>query len=218
MPYIVNMESLNNGNLRQRKRLFISRKTGAREREKLIYLALENECNTVVFSMNDRFFKNKNAKYIKMITNHGMQIEAGGRDFSLLLPRKLFFFNSGMFRLEQGIRKLTHHFCPTNPKTIAAVSQNANDLFTAIMQNVTPPRIFHLLPDEECENKWCACPACRAFRPCEQYIIAANTVADVLAKFDSQARLGYIDYNTEPDAAGVPPRKNMFSIGTVNNC
>ncbi|MCL2265511.1 MAG: hypothetical protein FWC22_05660 [Treponema sp.] len=210
------MENLNNASLRQRKRLFISRKTSAREREKLIYLALENECNTVVFSMSDIFFKNKNAKYIKLIKNHGMHIEAGGRDFSLMLPRKLFFLNGDMFRLEQGRRKMFHHFCPTNPKTIAAVSQNAHDLFTGIMQSVTPLRVFHLLPDEGFENKWCACPACRAFRPCEQYVIAANTVADVLAKFDSEARLGYIDFNTEPDAAGVSPRKNMFSTGTAN--
>jgi len=210
------MEQTSNGNFRQRKRLFISRKTNPREREKLIYLALENQCNAVVFSMKDNYFKTKDAKYIKMIKNHGMYVEAGGRDLTLLLPRKLYFADSGMFRLEQGMRKLTHHFCPTNPKTIAAVSQNAHDYFSAIMQSVTNPRIFHLLPDEGCENTWCACPACRAFRPCEQYIIAVNTVADVLLKFDSEARLGYIDFNTEPDAAGVPPKKNMFSIGTAS--
>jgi len=209
------MEQFNNG-IRQRKRLFINRRSSGREREKLIYLALENECNTVVFSFVDNYFKTKDAKYIKLIKNHGMNIEAGGRDFSPLLPRKLFFFNGGMFRLEQGIRKLSHHFCPTNPKTILMISQNAHEIFSKIIQEVTSPRIFHILPDEGFENKWCACPACRAFRPCEQYMIAANTVADTLAKFDSEAKLGYIDFNSEPDAAGINPRNNMFCVSVLN--
>jgi len=193
-----------------RKRLFISRKTRSKEREKLIKLAVENECNTLVFSLNDNFFKDKNSKYIKLIKNHNLNVEAGGRDFPLLLPGKLFFFNRDMFRMEQGKRKKSHHFCPTNPKTIAVISENSRELFGIAIKKVTTPRILHLLPDEGFETKWCACPACRAFRPSEQYIIAVNTAADELKKLDPNAMLVYIDFDLEPDAARVMPRKNML--------
>ena len=198
-----------------KKRLFISRRTGAREREKLIKLALENECNTLVFSLNDKFFKTKNAKYIKLINRYDLNIEAGGRDLPMLLPRRLFFANRELFRMEHGRRKMKHHFCPTNPGTTALISSNAKILIERTIQKVTTPRIYHLLPDEGYENTWCACPACRAFRPAEQYIIAANTFADELVKFDPYARLAYNDFDPEPEAARVMPRKNMFNLNII---
>jgi len=194
-----------------RKRLFISKRTGSREREKLIKLALENECNTLVFSLSDRFFKTKNAKYIKLISRYDLHVEAGGREFSLLLPPKLFFFHRGLFRMEHGRRKMRHHFCPTNPETTALICENAKVLIDRTIHKVTTPRIYHMLPDEGHESTWCACPACRAFRPAEQYIIAANTFADELVKFDPYAELAYIDFDPEPDAARVRPRKNMLN-------
>ncbi|MCL2809243.1 MAG: DUF4838 domain-containing protein [Treponema sp.] len=194
----------------ERKRLFISKKTSAGEREKLIKLAVENECNTVVFSLNDNFFSTKNSKYIKLIKNYSLNVEAGGHDLPLLLPIKHFFFNRELFRMEQGRRKAAHHFCPTNPKTIEIISENAKKLLAFTMQKVTTQRIFHLLPEEGYENTWCACPACRAFRPAEQYLIAVNTVADILSKLDPNALLTYVDFDSEPDAARVKPRKNLI--------
>jgi len=133
-----------------RKRLFIDAKTSVREREKMIYLAVENGCNTLVFSLDDMYFKSKfnNKKYIKLINNYAINIEAGGRDFSLLIPRQLFLTDREMFRMDQGSRKADHHFCPTNPKTISIVMDRAQNFFTNALQKVTPPRIFHLLPDE----------------------------------------------------------------------
>ncbi len=80
------------------------------------------------------------------------------------------------------------------------------------MQIVTPQACFHLWPEEDRENTWCACPACRAFSPAEQYIIAVNTAADVLAKLDPNARLSFIDYGEETGKAGIAPRKNMFKV------
>jgi len=194
-----------------RRRLFIDKKTSSREREKMIYLAAENECNTLVFSMDDNFFKSKNKNYIKLIRNKALNIEAGGRDLPLLVPKRLFYANRELFRMEQGSRKNDRHFCPTNPETIKLIKENTCKWLECILQYVTPPRIFHLLPEENHQNTWCACPACRAFSPAEQYLIAVNCFADALAKFDNEARISYIDYETEPDAEGISPRKNVFS-------
>jgi len=192
-----------------RKRLFISRKTNSRERAKIIRWAIENGYNTLVFPLDDKIFRGGSGKYIKLAKQFAFYIEAGGRDLSLLLPRYLFLFNKGLFRMEQGKRKMNNHFCPTNPKTTAIIAKRAKKLFSRAMQKTSPDRVFHLLPDEGCENVWCQCPPCRAFRPIDQYLIAVNTAADALAKLDPQAKLSYADFDTEPETARVKPKKNM---------
>jgi len=198
----------------ERKRLFIDKKTGAKERYNIVKLALENGCDTLVFSLDDNFFKsgNRGAKYIKLAKQYSLFIEAGGRDLSLLIPRRLFLFHSSLFRMEKGKRKAAHHFCPTNPKTTALIAKRARKLFARAMREVTSPRVFHLLPDEGYENTWCACPACRAFSPAEQNIIAVNTAADALMKLDPGARLSFYDFVSEPVADGIAPRRNTFRL------
>jgi hypothetical protein len=193
-----------------RKRLFINRTMSARERVKLIKWATENEYNTLVFPLDDKFFRGGGGKYAKLAKYYGFYIEAGGHDLSLLLPRGLFLFNKSLFRMEQGKRKMNNHFCPTNPKTTVIIAKCAKKLFIRAMQKTTPDRIFHLLPDEDCENVWCQCPPCRAFRPIDQYLIAVNAAANVLAQIDPQAKLSYIDFDTEPEAARVKPKNNMI--------
>jgi hypothetical protein len=195
----------------ERKRLFIDKKTGAKERLNIVKFAVENRCDTLVFSLDDWFFKSRNRslKYIKLMKQHSFFVEAGGRDFSLLFPRRLFLFNRDMLRMEKGKRKADHHFCPTNPKTTAVITKRARILFARAMREVTVPRVFHLLPDEGNENSWCACPACRAFTPAEQNIIAVNTAAAVLEKLDPDAVILYHDFGTEPEAQGVAAGKNM---------
>jgi hypothetical protein len=198
-----------------RNRLFIDKNTDAKEREKLIKLALENECNTLVFSLDDPFFtsRSRNKKYMKLLITYPLNIEAGGHDLPLLLPKNLFLFKSDLFRMEQGKRNKNHHFCSTNPKTTTLIAERAQFFFANILQLMTAPRIFHLLPDKGHENTWCQCPACRAFRPAEQYLIAVNTAADVLTKIDPEAKIAYIDFDSEPDAARVKPRKNTIITG-----
>jgi hypothetical protein len=193
-----------------RKRLFINRKTGGRERAKIVRWAIENGYNTLVFPLDDKFFRGGGGKYIRLAKRFAFYIEAGGRDLPLLVPRSLFLFNKGLFRMEQGKRKMNNHFCPTNPKTIAIIARRAKKLFSRAIQKTSTDRIFHLLPDEGCENVWCQCPPCRAFRPVDQYLIAVNAAADSLAKLDPQAVLSYIDFDTEPEAARVKIRKNMI--------
>jgi hypothetical protein len=200
----------------ERKRLFIKRKTSNIERPEIVKWAAGNGYDTLVFSMDDKYFSSKRGKYIKLIKKYTLNIEAGGNDFSLLLPKKLFFFHRGLFRMEQGRRKSSPHFCPTNPKTTSIIAENAHTWFTHSMKAVTVPRVFHLLPDKGKENIWCACPACRAFSPYEQYIIAVISAADVLAKIDPDARLAFYNFGVGPDALshneGITPRNNMISV------
>lgn len=194
-----------------RKRLFICKKANEKEREKLIKLAIENQCNTLVFSLDDIVFKTgKLYKYLKLARHYALNIEAGGRDFSVLFPASLFLFNRSLFRMVQGKRTAAFHFCPTNPKTTAIIAKRAHRLFTRAIKTVTAPRIFHILPEEGQESTWCQCPACRAFRPAEQYIIAVNAAADALSKIDPEAKIIYIDFDTEPEAARVKPRGNTL--------
>ena len=197
-----------------RKRLFIDKKTGAKERLNIVKFAVDNKCDTLVFSLDDKFFKggNRKLKYIKLMKQHSFTVEAGGRDFSLLLPRRMFLFHRDMFRMEQGKRKADHHFCPTNPKTTAIAGKRAYNLFARILREVTIPRIFHLIPDEGHETAWCACPACRAFSPAEQNIIAVNTAAGALEKLDSEALIFYHDFGADPVAEGITPGKNTFRL------
>jgi len=164
-----------------RNRLFIGRKAGTGERIKIIRWAIEHGYNTLVLPLDDKIFRGGGGKDIKLIKHFAFFIEAGGRDLSLLLPRHLFLFNKQLFRMEQGKRKMNNHFCPTNPKTTAIIAKRAKKLFSRAMHKTTPDRIFHIMPDEGCENVWCQCPPCRAFRPVDQYLIAVNAAADALA-------------------------------------
>jgi hypothetical protein len=198
--------------MKQRKRLFISAKMSAWERAKKIRWAVENEFNTLVLPLNDKFFRGGSGKYIKLAKHYAFYIEAGGEDLSVLLPRRLFLFNSSLFRMEQGQRKRSNHFFLFIPQTIALIAKQARKLFSRAMQRMTPDRIFHLMPDEGHQTTWCQCPPCRAFRPAEQYLIAVNTAADVLAKLDPQAKISYIDFDTEPEAARVSPRANTVVL------
>jgi hypothetical protein len=198
-----------------RKRIFIDRKTGTKQRTDIIKWAAQHNYDTIVIPLNEKISAKK--IYIKLAKKYELNIEAGGHELSLLLPRRLFMFHSGLFRMEQGRRKSRRHFCPTNPKTTAIIAKQAAKLFSQSMQTVTEPRIFHLLPDQGHESIWCSCPACRAFSPAEQNIIAVNCAADALAKIDPEALLSYIEFEATPVAPGVVPRKNMFVLKLVSD-
>jgi hypothetical protein len=198
----------------ERNRLFLKTKTGVKDRVESIKWAAMNNYDTIVFPLVE-CSSGLRREYIKLAKRYNLNIEAGGREISLLLPRRLFLFHRDLFRMEQSKRKKAHHFCPTNPESTAIIMEQARKLFARCMKTLTIPRIFHLLPDENHENKWCACPACRAFSPAEQNIIAVNSAADALVKLDPYALLSYLDYNNEPEKAGIAPRKNMFSLMNV---
>ena len=208
---VINRVRLYDDNMTERKRLFVEKKAGKKDRIETIKWAAQNNYNTLVFPLAE-CSAGLHREYVKLIKKYELTIEAGGRELSLFVPRNLFMFHSELFRMEQGKRKKKHHFCPTNPKTTAAIAENAQKIFERSMQVVTQRRVFHLWPEEGHENTWCACPACRAFSPAEQYIIAVNTAADVLAKLDPNARLSFLDYGEETGKTGIVPRKNMFKV------
>lgn len=191
-----------------RKRIFMDKKTTSGQRVDIVKWAAQNNYDTVVFPLNQNI--KAKSEYIKLAKRYELNIEAGGHELSLLLPRRLFLFQPGLFRMEQGRRKSRRHFCPTNPKTTNIIATQAAKLFAQSMQIVTQPRIFHLLPDQGHESTWCSCPACRAFSPAEQNTIAVNCAADALAKLDPEAKLSYMEFDTTPASPGVAPRKNMF--------
>jgi len=211
---VINCINLYDDIMAERKRLFVDAKSGKKDRIETIKWAAQNNYDTLVFPLAE-CSSGLNREYVKLIKKYELTIEAGGRELSLLLPRNLFMFQSDLFRMEQGKRQRKYHFCPTNPKTTAVIAENAQTLFANSMQTVTPKRIFHLLPDEGHENTWCACPACRAFSPAEQNIIAVNSAADALAKLDPDARISFLDLNNEPEKAGITPRKNMFRLTNI---
>jgi hypothetical protein len=205
---------------RERKRLFIDGKTGAKERTELVKWAARNKYDALVFSLRDKSLRsgafinggNSRVEYIRQIKYYHLIIEAGDRDLSLLLPRRLFFFHRDLFRMQEGRRKRDHHFCPTNPATTFRITEQVRLLMGRVLPSVTVPRVFHLLPDEGQENKWCACPACRAFNFAEQNLIAVNSAADALVKLDPGAALSFYDYKMEPEEEGIAPRGNMFRL------
>ena len=195
--------------------MFIDAKTSTKDRVEIVKWAANNNYDALVFPLGEKL--SVKSVYIKLAKRYELVIEAGGHDLSLLLPRRLFLFNRDLFRMVQGKRKKLCHFCPTNPKSTEIIKEQAQHLFARFMPIVTAPRIFHLLPDKGHETTWCACPACRAFSPAEQYIIAVNSAADALAQLDDEARLSFLDFDTEPEApqlqsTGIAPRKNMFRI------
>ena len=223
----------------ERKRLFIDGKTSAKERARIAKWAARNKYDALVFSLSDKVLKggDRSAEYVKLVKHYALIVEAGGCDFSLLLPRRLFLFHRDLFRMELGRRKSSPHFCPTNPQTTSRITEQTRYLFSRVMPQMTVPRVFHLLPDEGQENTWCACPACRAFSPAEQNLIAVNSAADALAGIDPDAQLSFFDLGMELDAdepqvdepkvnklqvnepqvdepqvRGITPRKNMFRL------
>ncbi|MDR1253191.1 MAG: hypothetical protein LBK62_13690 [Treponema sp.] len=226
--------------VQDRRRLIVDERLAAKERALLIRWAARNQYDALIFSLAAKGLWNKarSGRGIRLETErYALILEAGGRDLSYLLPRRLFFFHQNMFRMDYGRRVKEHHFCATNPKTIRLIKITAEKLFVRAMAGmnaqpffrsrtgskvVQPPAVvpvFHLWPDRDHERTWCACPACRAFSPEEQNRIAINSVADVLAGLDPQARLSYFEAPAEISgnpadvpAVSIAPRANTFSL------
>ncbi|MCL1994271.1 MAG: hypothetical protein FWG66_15105 [Spirochaetes bacterium] len=198
---------------RLRRRLFIDKKMGRGEKEELVKWAARNKYDALVFSMAEKSF------WASSGTMYGAKkfafvIEAGGKDLPLLLPRVLFVLSPGMFRMEKGRRTPRYNFCPTNPKTISAVMKKCRDLFNSVAGSLSAPKVFHLLPSIGSEYMWCNCPACRAFSPNEQYIIAVKTAAAELFEIDPAAQLSFFDFASKDSAESnsIPPQENMFLL------
>ena len=142
----------------------------------------------------------------KIAIEYGIAIEAGGRELSSLVPRRFFLFHRDFFRMEAGRRRKEHHFCPTNPGAIQIIGKEGEKLF----RTASETKVFHLWPDKGANTAWCSCPTCRAFTPAEQYRIAVNAAADVLAAVDPGVFLTFFE---KPGEGGsIPLRGNLFKM------
>jgi hypothetical protein len=198
-------------------RLAAGKKLKAKEREALIRWAARNRIDALVFSLRDRGQKRRSPQKgtPDAVEHYALIPEAGGWELSLLVPRRFFFFRRELFRMESGKRIRDFNFCPTNPETIALLKKEAARLFRALPK----VRVIHLWPDRGREKTWCACPACRAFSAEDQYRIAINAAADVLAELAPQARISLYEAPDEEAGAeaktSVPLRPNVFRLALL---
>jgi hypothetical protein len=206
----------------QRRRLAISPETHQREFPALCRWAARNRVDAVIFSFKNQKIENR---LVEWADHWDLVIEWGGWDLGLLVPRRHFFLKRDLFRLEKGKRKREHHFCPTNPETIALIQLHMTALLEQhevrdrTRQHAPAPRqVYHFWPDRGAESVWCACPACRAFTPREQIRLALNTVAAVIAERDPQTLIGCREEENPaeqlPGGSEITLRPNIFVLKT----
>jgi hypothetical protein len=177
--------------------------------------AQENSADAVIISpkkadlKSDKKLVRRTALIFAKASYYGFDVEIGGWDLSRLVPRNRFLFHKELFRMVQGKRIKQTHFCSTNPDTINMIQKEARKLFSRFPEIKT----FHLWPDRNKSDVWCNCPSCRAFSFAEQNLIAVNAAADVLALINPEAKLSYIEVETNNDEEpSIKPRENMFAI------
>ncbi|GHV77090.1 hypothetical protein AGMMS49942_19110 [Spirochaetia bacterium] len=201
----------------KRKRFLLSPGQSRKTREAALVRAARDGFDTLVVPLGE--FPFRDVSLLTLAAQYTLDIEAGGRELSSLIPRRLFFFHRDLFRMEEGRRIKTGLFCPTNPDTLALLQKNAAGLFS----KAGPARvtIFHLWPEPGAEGHWCSCPSCRAFSPEEQNLIAINAVADTLKKINPQALLSYYEppnetrEQSDTQAGYIAPRPNTFRLSTL---
>ena len=204
-----------------RRRLVIPPNTPGREILALGRWAGRNGVDALIFSLRDKRFRRAKKNPADKITaelekDWGLIIERGGWDLSVLVPSRFFFFNRELFRMEGGKRVKDHHFCPTNPETIVLLRRRMN-LFLEARNGTGRGLVYHLWPDRGAEDRWCACPACRAFMPREQIRLALNVLAALIGEKDPQARIscrGEEESPAEklPGGSEITLRPNVFRL------
>jgi hypothetical protein len=171
--------------------------------------AARNSYDAIVFPLA-AYASESRARKLKQLGQiageYGIVLEAGGRDFSSLVPRKHFFLHRDFFRMKEGVRSKDHHFCPTNPGALKLLCKEGEKLFGAARE----ARVFHLWPDKGAETAWCSCPSCRAFTPQEQNLMGVNAAADVLAVLNPEAFITYFEKSGEDGK--IPFRKNVIKM------
>jgi hypothetical protein len=175
-----------------RRRLVIPPGTPGKEIPALGRWAARNGVDALVFSLRDKRFrggpKARGRKTVaELEKSWGLIIERGGWDLGSLVPRRLFFFKRELFRMEGGKRTGDRHFCPTNPQTITLLRRRMAPFLER--PDTTRINVYHLWPDRGAEDRWCACPACRAFMPREQIRLAVNALAALIEEKDPRARI-----------------------------
>jgi hypothetical protein len=214
--------------------------------EKFVRWAAGAGYNAVIFPLAVLATKSaakKLAGFAAAAARHNIAIEAGGREITSLLSRRHFLLHRDYFRMEGGRRLPDHHFCATSPGAIKLVSGKAEKLLGAVLETGALAgatiEVFHFWTDKDAEALWCACPSCRAFTSREQNRMAANAVADVLARLSGTAKtvaksqtgvannVAKIEAGeavvvffesrpvSEKDSASIPLRKNALALEEI---
>jgi hypothetical protein len=213
-----------------RRRLFLDRKHPSSVWKSLIVWAVRNQIDSLVVSLylspllqgkrqQETIihplirFGRKMVGYchfgedmFDLAKQYALTIEQGGWNLSLLVPRRHFWFNREMFRMDSGKRDRQYNFCPTAPETFNLISREAAKIFRASPETL----VYHLWPDRGHERDWCSCPTCRAFTREEQGRIAINTAADVLARIKPHGIISF--YEDSPEGGDIALRPNIFKI------
>jgi hypothetical protein len=201
-----------------RRRLVISRndffKFSPKDAENVILWAARNRIDALVLPLDrnnpsSRLFgkiRGFRDALLNAAQTYGLIIERGGWDLSFFVPRRYFFINREIFRMDSGKRRMRYNFCPTNPDTIALLTAKAKKCF----QSHPDVQVFHLWPDRFNEMKWCSCPSCRAFTQGEQNRIAVNTAADALKSVNPHAFISF--YERPGENSDIPLRDNLFRM------
>jgi hypothetical protein len=210
-----------------KRRLFMDPEASPKSRKSRIIWAARNGIDVLVVSLRDKIlnkgspregtggggfppliFTHSRRALLNLIKSYALEIEGGGWDLSLLVPRRYFFLHRDLFRMDSGRRSADHHFCATNPDTIRIIRGEGEKIFRA-----NPGvEIFHLWPDRGHEKTWCSCPTCRAFTPAEQNRIAVNAAADALAAVNPRGRISFYE---EGEGGDIPLRPNLFRLETL---
>jgi hypothetical protein len=178
----------------QRQRVLLAGRNLRRKAgEAVLIRAARCGADSVVFPLG----KKRPKALLCLAAQYALDIEAGGRELSSLIPRFLFFVKPGLFRMEGGRRKKQGFFCVTNPETIALIRKNALRRFRkAAGEGIS---VFHLWPEGPEALFRCTCPSCRAFSPEEQRRIALSVAAGALAEATAELIPGAVLSWYEPN-------------------
>jgi hypothetical protein len=195
-------------------RLIVGKKENPKNREALARWAARNKIDSLVFSLQDRRLKQRGPRQgvPEALEHYALIPEAGGRELSLLVPRHLFLFHRDLFRMESGRRVRDFNFCPTNPETISLLKKTGAAIFGPLLRRRPEIRTIHLWPGQGGESRWCSCPACRAFSAADQYRIAVNAAADLLAEPEITISLYETPDGGDEEQNSIPPRPNVFIL------
>ncbi|MDR0643848.1 MAG: DUF4838 domain-containing protein [Treponema sp.] len=206
-PHILSIREAENAYSGQKRYLLFG--NNQKKVESWILWAVRNRIDAMVFPLASKAFGVFFEKLIQKTEKYEIDVEAGGWELPLLVPRKYFTFHKEMFRMNEGKRDKKINFCPTAPETIRVFSQEAREVFLAHPHT----KVFHLWPTRGHEGEWCSCPTCRAFTAEEQNRIAINVAADALHEIAPSAVISYCELSTEQP--NIALRENVIKISRL---
>lgn len=200
-------------------RLIIGKKEKLKSREALARWAARNKIDCLVFSLRDRRLKQRGPRNHtpEALEHYALIFEAGGRELSLLAPRPYFLLRPELFRMESGRRVRDFNFCPTNPETIGLLKKTGAAIFGPLLRRRPELQTIHLWPGRGGENRWCSCPACRAFSAADQYRIAVNAAADLLTELAPEIKISLYETPDDGDEErnSIPLRPAVFALNRL---